>query len=105
MLASSMRLEGHKVLAATDGQEAVKRAEIENPDLIILDIHMPRLTGYEVCQKLKGKKKFKNTPIILISAQGEAKEIKAGLDAGAKVYLPKPFTIETLVSHVNSLLD
>lgn len=104
MISFTLRLAGHQVVATTDGAEALQQAQTTQPDLIILDLHMPRLTGYEVCRQLKALDAFKNTPVIIISAKGSPDEIQAGLDAGATEYIRKPFPIDNLTSRVQALL-
>lgn len=104
MITFTLRLAGHQVISTTDGAEALQQAQDTLPDLIILDLHMPRLTGYEVCRQLKALDAFQNTPVIIISAKGNADEIQAGLDAGASEYIRKPFPIENLTSRVQALL-
>jgi DNA-binding response OmpR family regulator len=104
MISFTLRLAGHQVVATNDGAEALQQAQDTQPDLIILDLHMPRLTGYEVCRQLKALEAFKDTPVIIISAKGSPDEIQAGLDAGASEYIRKPFPIENLTSRVRALL-
>ena len=104
MISFTLRLAGHQVVATTDGAQALQEAQDSRPDLIILDLHMPRMTGYEVCRQLKALDEFKDTPVIIISAKGSADEIQAGLDAGANEYIRKPFPIESLTSRVEALL-
>ncbi|MGH2581681.1 MAG: response regulator transcription factor, partial [Anaerolineales bacterium] len=79
-------------------------AQESRPDLIILDLHMPRLTGYQVCEKLKARDEFSQTPILIISAKGNSDEVQAGLDAGAKEYIRKPFELDHLMQRVDALL-
>jgi DNA-binding response OmpR family regulator len=104
MISFTLRLAGHQVVATNDGAEALQQAQDTQPDLIILDLHMPRLTGYEVCRQLKALEAFKDTPVIIISAKGSPDEIQAGLDAGASEYIRKPFPIDNLTSRVRALL-
>lgn len=104
MIAYALRLEGHQVLAAADGEDALEQAEESLPDLFILDIAMPRMSGYQLCRQLKEQTRFKDAPVIIISAKGHQDEIMAGLEAGAEVYIRKPFEPETLMSRVKSLL-
>lgn len=104
MIAFTLRLAGHQVVTTADGQEAFLQAQDTFPDLIILDIHMPRMTGHEVCQQLKCLQDFEHTPVIMLSARGNPDEIKAGFDAGAADYIQKPFPIEQLTQRVDALL-
>jgi DNA-binding response OmpR family regulator len=93
--------EGYEVLAAGDGQTAVELAASEEPDLIILDIRMPGLGGYEACQRIR---QFSAVPIIMLTAlAGEAEKIK-GLDLGADDYVTKPFSTDELLARVRAAL-
>ena len=105
MMTSSMQMEGHEVFATSNGKDALKKAKENNPDLIILDIHLPQMSGPEICRQLKGMKKFAELPILMISAEATPQEVEAGLKAGAGAYLNKPFTLENFVFQVNQLLD
>jgi len=104
MIAFTLRLEGHQVLTTADGEEALMQAEDAEPELFILDIHMPRITGYDLCKQIKSQPRFKDAPIIIISALGRQDEIQAGLDAGAQIYMRKPFAPQDLLANVNLLL-
>ena len=104
MISFTLRLAGHQVVATTNGAEALQQAQDTQPEFIILDFHMPRLTGFEVCRQLKELEDFKDTPVIIISAMGSAEEIQAGMEAGASEYIRKPFPIENLTSRVKALL-
>ena len=95
--------EGYEVYTAKDGNEAIERAKQLNPDLIILDIMMPRKTGVEVCQILRTQPLFQDTLIIFLTAMSdEASQIK-GLETGADDYVSKPISPKVLVSRVNAL--
>lgn len=104
MIAYALRLEGHQVLSAADGEEALEQAHEHTPDLFILDIAMPRMSGYQLCRHLREDSQFENSPIIIISARGLQEEVLAGLNAGAAVYIRKPFEPETLMARVKALL-
>jgi two-component system alkaline phosphatase synthesis response regulator PhoP len=95
--------EGYEVYTAKDGNEAIERAEQLHPDLIILDVMMPRKTGVEVCQILRAQPAFEDTLIIFLTAlNDEASQIK-GLETGADDYVSKPISPKVLVSRVNAL--
>ncbi len=94
----------YDVIEAFDGQEALEKAKTEKPDLILLDIMMPRLTGYEVCQKLREDGTTKNTPIIMITALHEMDDRIKGIEAGADDFISKPFNKAELLARVKSLL-
>lgn len=104
MMASSMRMEGHNVFSTANGMEALEKARETAPDLLILDIHLPQMSGPEICQQLKKTKALSALPILMISAEASPEEIEAGLLAGAGAFLNKPFSLENLVAHVNRLL-
>jgi DNA-binding response OmpR family regulator len=94
--------EGYRVLTAADGETGLDRAVAEKPDLILLDIMMPRLDGYEVCAALR---KLSNpVPILMLTAKGQVEDRVTGLDAGADDYLVKPFSTDELLARVRALL-
>jgi CheY-like chemotaxis protein len=75
-----------------------------NPDIILMDVRMPRMTGYEACRILKQNPDLKDIPVVFLSAKGQETEIQQGLDAGAEEYLLKPFAPDQLTSHVKAIL-
>ena len=97
-------LGGFDVILAPNGEEAVKVATAEHPDLILMDVRMPKMTGYEACAKLKTIKATRDIPVIFLSAKGQDSEIRQGLSAGATQYILKPFAPDELVSQVRSVL-
>src|SRR5574341_1440110 len=94
----------YDVIEAYDGEEALEKVKTENPDLILLDIMMPKLTGYEVCQKLRADEITKNIPIIMITALHEMDDRIKGIEAGADDFISKPFNKVELLARVKSLL-
>lgn len=92
---------GYKVLSASDGQTALSIAEREQPDIIILDIVMPDLDGYEVCRRIR---EFSDVPIIMLTAKGEEADKVKGFTAGADDYVTKPFGAEELIARVKAVL-
>jgi len=99
----NLEQENFEVIVGYDGEEALAKL-IENPDLIILDIMMPKLDGFETCKRIREMKNFKNTPIIFLTAKiGEANEIK-GLEFGASDYIQKPISPKKLIARVKSNL-
>ncbi len=92
------------VIEAYDGEEALEKAKAENPDLILLDIMMPKLTGYEVCQKLRANGTTKSIPIVMITALHEMDDRIKGIEAGADDFISKPFNKTELLARVKSLL-
>jgi DNA-binding response OmpR family regulator len=95
---------GHQVFKATNGQEAVDMALKVMPDLIMMDVRMPRMTGYEACKALKQIDAVKNIPVVFLSAKGQETEIDTGIDAGAYDYILKPFAPADLATRVGEIL-
>ncbi len=102
ILEFSLGMEGYEVLTAFDGEEAIAKAERDLPDLIVLDIMMPRLDGYETCRRLKSADKTKGIPVILLSAKGRSMDQRVGLDAGGDEYITKPFSPRKLVERISA---
>ena len=102
-----MRLEANDylVLTAYDGQEALEKARKEKPDLIILDLMLPKMDGYKVCGLLKGDAKFVKIPIIMFSAKAQKEDIKLGEELGADAYITKPFESQVLLGKIKELLE
>ena len=100
----SLGMEGYEVLTALDGEQAVEKARAEHPDLIVLDIMMPKLDGYETCKILKAGEDTKSIPVILLSAKGRNVDQKIGFEVGADDYITKPFSPRKLVERINALL-
>ena len=100
----SLGMEGYEVLTALDGEQAVEKARAEHPDLIVLDIMMPKLDGYETCKILKAGDDTKNIPVILLSAKGRNVDQKIGFEVGADDYITKPFSPGKLVERINAIL-
>ena len=101
-----MRLEanGFEVVSAGDGQEALEKVRKDKPDLIILDLMLPKIDGYKVCRMLKFDEKYKKIPIILFSARAQQGDMTLGKEVGADAYLIKPFEAEVLLAKINELL-
>ena len=104
LVAFTLRFAGYEVFTAANGEEAVELAPNVNPDLILMDVRMPRMTGYEACRIMKLNPDLKDIPIVFLSAKGQETEIQQGLDAGAEEYLLKPFAPDQLTSHVKNIL-
>ena len=100
IIAFNLKKEGYTVITAADGEEGVQKAMEENPDLILLDIMMPKMDGYEVCKKIREKK---NTPIIMLTARAEELDKVLGLELGADDYVTKPFSPAELTARVDAL--
>ena len=95
---------GFDVLRAFNGIEGLERVYSDKPDLVILDVAMPGMNGYDVCRKLKIDENFKNIPIVMLTAKFQPNDINFGIGMGANVYLTKPLELETLLNTVNDLL-
>jgi len=104
LVAFTLRFAGHEVFAASNGEEAVEMAPQVNPDLILMDVRMPRMTGYEACRAMKGNPELRDIPVVFLSAKGQESEIQQGLDAGAEEYLLKPFAPDQLTVRIKSIL-
>ncbi|HEU5323645.1 MAG TPA: response regulator, partial [Methylomirabilota bacterium] len=104
ILSTRLTGEGYEVVPAADGEQALAAVATEEPDLILLDVMMPKVDGIEVCRRLKGDAALSFTPIILVTAMADAKDIVRGLDAGADEYLTKPLDQQALVARVRSML-
>ncbi|HLZ20844.1 MAG TPA: response regulator transcription factor [Ktedonobacterales bacterium] len=101
LVARNLQLEGYEVVASTDGQQALEHVEQKMPDLLILDVMMPRLDGFSVCERVR---EFSAVPIIIVTARGQDQDKIRGLDLGADDYLTKPFSIEELLARVRAVL-
>ena len=100
----SLGMEGYEVVTALDGEQALDKARSEKPDLIVLDIMMPKLDGYETCKRLKADAETKDVPVILLSAKGRNVDQKVGFEVGADDYITKPFSPRKLVERINAIL-
>ncbi len=100
----SLGMEGYEVLTALDGEQALEKARAQHPDLVVLDIMMPKLDGYETCKMLKGDATTRDIPVILLSAKGRNVDQKIGFEVGADDYITKPFSPRKLVERINALL-
>jgi CheY-like chemotaxis protein len=103
-VAFTLRFAGYEVFSATNGEEAVDLAFKVNPDLILMDVRMPRMTGYEACRVMKANPNLKHIPVVFLSAKGQESEIQQGMDAGAEEYLLKPFAPDQLTKRVKAIL-
>jgi two-component system alkaline phosphatase synthesis response regulator PhoP len=100
----SLGMEGYEVVTALDGEEALQKVKEATPDLIVLDIMMPKMDGYETCKALKADDATKNIPVILLSAKGRNVDMQTGYDVGADDYITKPFSPRKLVDRINAML-
>ncbi len=104
--AIQIRLEAanYEVLTSYDGQEALEKARNENPDLIILDLMLPKIDGYKVCRILKFDARYKKIPILMLTARSQESDEKVGYETGADAYITKPFQHEVVMAKIKELL-
>lgn len=100
-----LETEGFNVLTAYDGEEALSKAKNNNPDIILLDVMMPKINGYKVSRLLKFDKKFQNIPIIMLTARSQEEDKMIGEETGADEYVTKPFEFVELLEIINSYLQ
>lgn len=96
---------GYELLTARDGQEALDKVSVERPDLIFLDVLMPRLDGFQTCRALRARSETKDVPIILVTTRGEPHYVRQGFESGCTDYITKPFDGEELLAKVRSHLE
>jgi twitching motility two-component system response regulator PilH len=104
MISELLKGSGLKVIVAGDGIEALEQVQSSSPDLVVLDIIMPRMNGYEVCRRLKGNQKTQNLAVVMCSAKKEEFDRYWGIRQGADAYISKPFHPQELVGTVKQLL-
>ena len=104
MVGKRLEVEGYQVSVAVDGQDGLAKAHAEQPQLIILDLMLPKLNGYEVCTMLKQDTRHQHIPIILFTAKASDKDEKLGMDCGANAYIRKPFRAPELLETIRNLL-
>ncbi len=105
LVAFTLGFAGHQVVAVGNGEEAIVAARKEMPDLILMDVRMPRMTGYEACERMKADPQLEKIPVVFLSAKGQESEIRTGMQAGAAEYLLKPFAPADLTERVAELLQ
>lgn len=105
LITFTLNFAGHQVVATSNGEEALQAIHTEMPELVLLDVRMPRMTGYEVCREVKADPLTQHIPVAFISAKGQESEIRTGLEAGAEEYILKPFSPDQLIEQVNKLLS
>jgi DNA-binding response OmpR family regulator len=101
-LKDNLEFESYEVLTAADGERGYAVLKEQKPDLVILDLMLPRMSGYELCRKVRGE--GINTPVLMLTARGEEKDRVAGLDLGADDYVTKPFSVPELLARVRALI-
>ncbi|GHO68224.1 DNA-binding response regulator [Ktedonobacter sp. SOSP1-52] len=101
LVSRSLELEGYEVIATQDGEQALQAVETRMPDLVLLDVMMPKLDGFMVCTRIR---EFSTVPIIVMTARGQDKDKVLGLDLGADDYLTKPFSVDELLARIRAVL-
>ena len=101
LITRNLQLEGYEVLAASDGQQALELIENNAPDLVLLDVMMPKMDGFTVCYRVR---EFSSVPIIIMTARGQDQDKVRGLDLGADDYLTKPFSVDELLARVRAVI-
>ena len=104
MVGKRLEVEGFEVLTALDGQDGLLKAQTLRPDLIILDLMLPKLNGYEVCRLLKFDQKFQHIPVIMFTARTQQQDEQLGRECGADAYVRKPFKAQELLGLIRELL-
>ena len=99
-----MKREGFEVVVANDGEEAIRRIRADQPDLVLLDVMMPKKSGFEVCQEVKSDPALGAVRILMLTAKGRDTEVSKGLGLGADGYMTKPFSTKELLAEVRKLL-
>jgi DNA-binding response OmpR family regulator len=100
-----MKREGHQVIVARDGQQALEAIRRERPDLVLLDVMMPGKSGFEVCQAVRADETLAAVKIVLLTAKGRDTDVAKGLGLGANAYVTKPFSTKELAQQVRQLLQ
>lgn len=103
-LAFMLKAKGFECICAYDGEEGLKSAKENMPDLIILDVMMPKINGYKICRLLKYDNKYKNIPIIMVTARGQEEDKIIGEETGANEYITKPFEFSNIIETINKYL-
>lgn len=101
LITRNLQLEGYEVIPVSDGQQALAQVEEHIPDLVLLDVMMPKMDGFTTCQRIR---EFSSVPIIIVTARGQDQDKVRGLDLGADDYLTKPFSVDELLARVRAVL-
>lgn len=101
LIGYNLESEGYAIVRAQDGREGLRKFEAEQPDLVILDVSMPKLNGWEVCERIRA---VSDTPVMMLTAQGQEEDIVRGLNLGADDYLTKPFQVRVLLARIRATL-
>jgi len=104
VVSARLEINGYDVITAQDGEEGLKKARSEKPDLLVLDLMLPKMTGYEVCRMLKFDDKYKNIPIIVLSSLDQQDEREKAIKGGADAYFIKPFDLDLLLVKIKDFI-
>ena len=104
MLTLTLELEGFEVAQAANGLRLISILHVDRPDVILLDVMMSWIDGFELCRSIKKNEEFRDIPVIFVSAKKTPEDVRAGLEAGAVDYFPKPVDVEKLVARIQQLL-
>lgn len=105
MIGIRLEAAGYYVCSVSDGKDGLEAAKRDMPDLIVLDLMLPGIDGYEICSALKGDEKYSKIPIIILTARSQKQDIDRGLASGADVYMVKPFDPRELLEKVEELIE
>lgn len=105
LLQVNLEMEGYEVALASDGEEALDKVRSFRPDLVLLDVMMPKKDGWQVCQEIKADPEIEDTPVVFLSARAQDSDIQKGADLGVEAYVTKPFDPIDLVELVAELID
>jgi len=101
----SLEMEGYQVLVSHNGEEGLSQAKKESPDLILLDLMLPKLDGYKICRLLKFDERYKHIPILMLTAKTQEKDKLLGMETGVDEYMTKPFDMDQLMEKVKFYLS
>lgn len=104
MLTLTLELEGFEVAQAANGLRLISILHVDRPDVILLDVMMSWIDGFELCRSIKKNEEFRDIPVIFVSAKKTPEDVRAGIEAGAVDYFPKPVDVEKLVARIRQLL-
>lgn len=104
LITFTLKFAGHDVTPTSNGEEAYQKAAEIIPDLILMDVRMPRMDGYEACRQIKANAATEHIPVVFLSAKGQDVEVQSGLEAGASEYILKPFSPDDLTARITQLL-
>jgi DNA-binding response OmpR family regulator len=105
LITFTLQYGGYQVIPTSNGNQAWERTRKELPHLVLLDIRMPGMSGYEVCKRIKSDHQTKSIPVVFLSAKGQESEIKTGFESGAIDYILKPFAPDKLLTRMAQILD